>query len=505
MKKTGLRKMLHRKALSAVTALAISGLVPAGFAIAGELEINAELVASSMDVYVEQGETKSFNFNVKSDGNVTDADVTVPTKFAISANGTFTSSDSTTVKLNDKDMEKKVSAVIKVDPNLQAGKYTFNFITDQNVTFTNNNQKEAKLENKKPDSITFVVTKKLVSDTTAPVVTATPDRAPNANGWYNQDVTVSFSAVDEEGGSGLVPESVSAPAPVSEDGIHTVTGTAKDKAGNEGSGSITIKLDKTAPTISGSADREANEHGWYNKDVTVTFEAEDNLSGVADYTRSVPLTEEGKDQSARGTAVDNAGNSSSTEVLGINIDKTKPVINVEDGGTYKLNQTVTWSASDELSGLATAATGTIDTTKVGPQTQTITATDNAGNTRDVTISYNVEYNFGEVLQPINKDGSSVFKAGSTVPVKFQLTDSKGAFISTANATLRYAKSSNQVFGDSVEAVSTSAATSGNLFRYDASSKQYIFNFSTKGLTGGTYQITITLDDGTTHKVVIGLK
>ncbi len=502
MKKTGFRNVLSKKALSAVTVLAISGLIPTSFAIAGELEIKAELVASSTDVSVEQGASKSFKLSVKSDGNMTDAYVTVPTRFVISASGTFTQENLTKVHLYAKDMEVKVDAEVQVDPNLQPGNYTFTFKKNE-VKIENTNQTGAKLDNEKDDLITFVVTKKQVTDTTAPVVTATPDRPANAKGWYNEDVTVTFTAADEEGGSDLDESSVSAPVTVSEDGRHTVTGYARDKAENEGSKSITINLDKTAPTISGSADREANEHGWYNDDVTVSFSASDETSGVADYTKEVLLSE-GVNRSAEGTAIDNAGNSSSAIVSGINIDKRKPVITVEDGGTYTLNQVVTWSATDTLSGLADEdKTGTIDTSKVGPQTDTITVTDKAGNTTEVTISYTVVYNFGGVLQPI-KDGS-IFKAGSTVPVKFQLTDAQGKFISTANATIHYAKSSNQVFGDNLEAVSTSAATSGNNFRYDSSSNQYVFNLSTKGLTAGTYQLTITLDDGTKQKVVIGLK
>src|SRR5439155_705636 len=45
---------------------------------------------------------------------------------------------------------------------------------------------------------TFTVT---VVDTTAPAITATPDRSPNANGWYNASVTVTVSCTDN--GSGV--------------------------------------------------------------------------------------------------------------------------------------------------------------------------------------------------------------------------------------------------------------------------------------------------------------
>ena len=38
---------------------------------------------------------------------------------------------------------------------------------------------------------------------------------------------------------------------------------------------------------------------------------------------------------------------------------------------------------------------------------------------------------------------------------------------------------------------------GNLFHYDATTQEYVFNLSTKGLSApATYQIVVTLDDGT---------
>jgi hypothetical protein len=122
-----------------------------------------------------------------------------------------------------------------------------------------------------------------------------------------------------------------------------------------------------------------------------------------------------------------------------------------------------------------------------------------------TISEIQLYNFGGILQPINQDGSSVFKLGRTVPVKFQLRNTVGDFASTAIAKIYLAKTSNSVTGTETEAESTSSATTGNLFRYDITENQYIFNLATKPLTTGTWQIRIELDDGTSKYVNIGLK
>jgi hypothetical protein len=91
-----------------------------------------------------------------------------------------------------------------------------------------------------------------------------------------------------------------------------------------------------------------------------------------------------------------------------------------------------------------------------------------------------------------------------VPVKFQLFDAANVPVATASATLTYAKILNSVIGSDVEAVSTAAATTGNLFRYDP--PQYIFNLSTKGWSQGTYRLTIHLaGDGQDYSVVISVK
>jgi len=135
---------------------------------------------------------------------------------------------------------------------------------------------------------------------------------------------------------------------------------------------------------------------------------------------------------------------------------------------------------------------------------TCTATDTAGNQSQCNFTVNVAYAWSGVLQPINADGSSVFKAGSTVSVKFQLTEAS-AGISTAVARLSYAKLGNTTPGPVNEADASGNATAGNRFQYDTTSGQYKFNWSTKGMAAGKYQLTIDLGDGVTRAVVVYLK
>src|SRR5207249_12168081 len=94
-----------------------------------------------------------------------------------------------------------------------------------------------------------------------------------------------------------------------------------------------IKIDKTAPVVTGSRDPAANSSGWNNSDVTVSFPCADTgavLSGIGtDTLVGGTLSSESNGQSltSGGACVDNAGNAASpTTVGGINIDKTAPSI-----------------------------------------------------------------------------------------------------------------------------------------------------------------------------------
>ena len=166
-------------------------------------------------------------------------------------------------------------------------------------------------------------------DKTAPTISAsakTADNNPYAAGtWTNQNVTVHFTCSD--GGSGLAPGSPPADTTVSSEGSNpSVSGTCTDLAGKSASATFgPINIDRTPPTISGSRSPAANPNGWNNTDVTVSFACSDALSGLA--AGSPPpdtILGEGANQSVTKSCADNAGNSASATVSGINIDKTPP-------------------------------------------------------------------------------------------------------------------------------------------------------------------------------------
>jgi len=146
----------------------------------------------------------------------------------------------------------------------------------------------------------------------------------------------------------------------------------------------------------------------------------------------------------------------------------------------------------------------IDTGTVGTKTFTVTATDYAKNTDTKTVTYYV-LGFGGILPPFKPEGISVFKLGRTIPVKFQLWDSTSDFVSSAEAEILWDKSSGVTLGTEEGEFSTVTATTGNQFRYDDIDNQYIFNFSTKTLSIGTWKITIIVNDSGCYSEEIVLK
>jgi hypothetical protein len=354
-------------------------------------------------------------------------------------------------------------------------------------------------------------------DNISPTVTHSLNSAANAQGWNNSDVTVTFAAKDDDQGSGVA--SVSDPVTVSTESSGTsVTGTAKDTAGNVGTDTVQVKLDKTKPTITGAiTSGTQGTNGWYVGPVTVTFSCSDGRSGVVVCPDPVIVTANGTNLSASGTVYDVAGNHASTTVGGIKIDQEKPTIttvNVQGGPTYVLGNVPkpTCNATDSLSGpptcVVTVSGGTAN--GVGTFSWTATAKDGAGNTSTMSGTYKVAYQFDGFLQPINDTAhqvgasTSIFKAGSTVPVKLVLKNAAGVVVQPAVAP----EWLTPVKGGSMsapvdESVYSAMADSGSAFR--AEGGQWGYNWKTPSGGSNYWRIGVRLDDGQTYYVNIGLR
>jgi hypothetical protein len=113
----------------------------------------------------------------------------------------------------------------------------------------------------------------------------------------------------------------------------------------------------------------------------------------------------------------------------------------------------------------------------------------------------------QILQPINFDGTSVFKKGSTVPAKFRVCDANGNSIGTAGVVSSFrliGTMTGTVLSTIDEAVDST--TPDTAFRWSATDQQWIYNINTKGLQANkTYMYEIKLNDGTSITFIFGLK
>ncbi|HVM17636.1 MAG TPA: hypothetical protein VM290_08660 [Gaiellaceae bacterium] len=233
-----------------------------------------------------------------------------------------------------------------------------------------------------------------VADVTAPTVTGQPDRAPDANGWYNANVTITWSAVDPQPSAG--PPTVPAPTVAATEGknVPYTSGPSCDPNNNCATGTVTLSIDKTPPTVLATV-TAPNQHGWYAHDVLVGFQCADSLSGIATCPAPQTLTTEGASLSASGTATDRAGNQATATATGIKIDKTPPTIAFSGPTTYAIDATVTitCTATDALSGIDTAVCPQVIAPAYlfspGGHVVTAVATDKAGNVRTATHTFTI--------------------------------------------------------------------------------------------------------------------
>jgi hypothetical protein len=192
-------------------------------------------------------------------------------------------------------------------------------------------------------------------------------------------------------------------------GTHTVTLSVDDGNGGTASDTVAITVqDTTAPSTSVLITGTEGLNGWYVSEVTVDLNASDSCTGVADITYTVDgVSTTVSDANASFLLVvgihqitfaasDNAGNTEAPHLFTLNVDTAPPVITVTgvaNGNIYALGQVPTagYSAADATSGVATS-TGDLtggDGLGLGVYTYLVSATDNAGLTADVVITYEV--------------------------------------------------------------------------------------------------------------------
>jgi hypothetical protein len=299
-------------------------------------------------------------------------------------------------------------------------------------------------------------------DKTGPDVSAETNVAPNAAGWNRTNVIVTFQAEDALSGVLTVSPDVVIDAEGAE---QQIVGGAGDNAGNQGTITVTLNIDKTAPEVTATTNIAPSSYGWHNGDVVVSFFATDALSGVAFTSPEKAVSTEGLAQVIEGTATDNADNTA-TESIVLNIDKTQPQIAASTDiapnsfGWNSSDVRVSFTASDALSGLAFAPADVVVSTEGGGQAIPGTAEDRAGNSASASAIVNIDKTAPQIAAVPTVAANSQGWHNTDVVVRFEASDTlSGIAASSSDATVSTEGAGQSVSGTATDNADNSATAS----------------------------------------------
>jgi sugar lactone lactonase YvrE len=349
-------------------------------------------------------------------------------------------------------------------------------------------------------------------DTTPPSVTYAIDPPPNAAGWNNTPVQLTWTVSDAE--SGIASTSGCETQQLATDPTDlTFTCTATNGDGLSTSVTAAVRIDRTPPTVScGTPDGL-----WHASDVSIACIAADGASGIASpgssftLSTSVPAgTETAAAATGSAIVIDRAGNSiQAGPVAPLKIDKKAPAISIVSplARNYTLNENLIaqYSCSDGGSLVGSCAGPVANGSRMSPDVGThlfqVNAADRVGNLSSASVTYTVSYNVCLRYNP-----SDPIRVGPVAAISLYLCDANGRNVSRRNVTLRALELVNVRTG----AVLTprSAVPPGDLFYYMPWPGQtgYVYMLVTRGVPPGQYELRFRAGaDPTVHVAPLLLK
>jgi hypothetical protein len=329
-----------------------------------------------------------------------------------------------------------------------------------------------------------------------------------------------------------------------DNGSYTVTVIVTDKDAESGQATFKADVSNVSPTVTAPANQTADEgtpksfdlgsfsdpgadspwavdvnwgdgsaHSTFTMSAAGTITAQSHVYTNGPATRTVTVKVTDKD------------GVSDTKTFSIAVANVKPVItsaafssssvtcgsnNASLSGTFddpgaesSWTVTITWGDGSPASTLTTtthsfSASHTYDSS--GTYSATITVTDDADTSAPFTANstnITVNYVLSPILQPINPGPpNSIFKWGSTIPVKVRVQDCNGSYPSGLDLRVTFAMLSGSTLSGEMEPVGTNQADTGNQMRFSSGNDPlYIFNLASKSLgsdASATYRIYVTI-------------
>jgi hypothetical protein len=346
----------------------------------------------------------------------------------------------------------------------------------------------------------------------APSLSLPADITKEATSASGAVVSYTATASDAEDGP-LTPTCSPASGSTFPLGITQVNCAVTDSALVTTTGMFNVTVvDTTAPTLTLPADITAEATGPSGAAVTYSASATDTVDGAV--TPSCSPASGGTfalgATPVNCSATDAHGNAVQGSFTVTVVDTTPPVLTLPGDITATATSasgaavSYTASASDLVDGSVTPSCSPASgsTFPVGSTTVNCSATDAAGNTATGSFKVSVQYAFHGFFQPVDNNGVyNVVKAGSSIPVKFDLSGDMGLAIFAAgspqSAKIPCSATSPQ---DSIEETATAGASG---LKYDPAANppfgQYSYVWKTdKAWAATCRQLQVKLADGTTR-------
>jgi hypothetical protein len=314
-----------------------------------------------------------------------------------------------------------------------------------------------------------VISQTFETDTTLPTIYASVLPAPNAAGWNNSAVTVTFTCGDAVSGVASCPPPVSV---TTQGANQVVTGTVTSDSGNMATASATINLDTMPPTITATTSPAPNSSGIYNSNVTVTFSCSDALSGIAICPPPQTVTTQGANQVISGMATDIAGNTATTSVTLTIVKNPPPTITAavspaaNASGWNNSPVTVTFTCSGGSGGIASCTAPVTLGTQGASQVVTGTAVDQSGQTATASVIVNLDLTPPNVSATVSPSPNAAGWNNSNVTVSFQCTDSLSGIASCPPAIPVTSEGVTVVTSQSATDVAGNSSTGSVIVRLD---------------------------------------
>jgi hypothetical protein len=311
-----------------------------------------------------------------------------------------------------------------------------------------------------------VVSQTFTTDTMVPTIALSVLPLPNAAGWNNTSVTVTFTCFDSGSGISTCPPSV---AVTTEGASQPFCGQAIDAAGNSSLlACASVNIDKTPPTITASASPAPNAAGWNTSSVTISFACTDTLSGVAACSPPQTVSTPGAGQIVRGAATDVAGNSASTQFT-VNISETRPqIIPViapppNAAGWNNTNVTVSFTCTPGGAPITSCPLPQLISTEGASIPVGGTVTDAAGAMATTSVVIKLDKTPPTVIPSISPAPNSSGWESSPVTVSFTCSDSlSGVATCPSPASISNDGANQPVSGTATDVAGNTATASANV-------------------------------------------